>query len=226
MKNTLVLLLTLYISVATGCGQQANPTNTDNTNNHELSVEEKQKIDESAKKFTQDPEVHKALGILADYERTPEAVAKNIQEADTAITYAHLKKNADKYLGKPWMCTGRILQIFEKGGETTARIGIGAYGSDPIWIYGKFATDFIEKDRLAVIGYLNGDYSYVSQAGWNITIPSMVARAMLKPGEVTKLKEQARRDEPHSEALPTQKRPAKESDLQRRRREANRLLNR
>jgi hypothetical protein len=186
MKEIMFVLLAFCTSIViVSCGPKA-------SNNNEVNNGNKQ-IQESAKTFVEDPEVRKALGILAEYERTDEAIARNIREADGSIKYAHLKKNAAKYIGKPWICTGRILEIFEKDGETTARVGLGGYGVDPIWVYGKFPTDFIENDRVSVVGYLNGDHSYVSQAGWNITIPSMVARTMLKPSEVSKLREQARR---------------------------------
>jgi hypothetical protein len=117
-----------------------------------------------------------------------ELLKRNIQQANSKITYELLKKNADKYAGEPWFFTGRILEIFEQGGHTESRISLDSWGSKPIWIAGDFTTDFVEKNQVFVVGYLAGNYSYTSQAGWKITIPALAARAILKPGEAAKLR--------------------------------------
>ena len=50
-----------------------------------------------------------------------------------------------------------------------------------------FTTEFVDKDEVYVAGYLTGNYSYTSEAGWNITIPSIDARAILKPSEAARI---------------------------------------
>lgn len=116
------------------------------------------------------------------------ALRENIRAADGSITYAHLKKNADRYAGRPWAFTGKILEISEVGGGTAARVSLDDWGTKPVWVVSAFETDFLEHDRVYVVGYLGGSYTYTSQAGWTITIPALMARAMLKPGEAAKLK--------------------------------------
>jgi hypothetical protein len=51
-----------------------------------------------------------------------------------------------------------------------------------------FATDFVEKDQVYVVGTLTGNYSYTSEAGWNITIPAIDAQAILKPNEAARIR--------------------------------------
>ena len=113
-------------------------------------------------------------------------ISKNIAGIDKAITYAHLKKNAAKYAGEPWAFTGKILEITEKDGMTAARISIDDWAQNVLFVSGMLTTEFVEKDRVYVVGYLAGDYSYTSQANWKITIPSLAIRAVIKPKDVAK----------------------------------------
>ncbi len=119
------------------------------------------------------------------------AVLKNVIEAEAdykSITYAHLTKNADRYAGKPWYATGKILQITESGGNSSARIAIDGRSDRIIYVTAPFETEFVENDKVFVVGYLAGNYSYTSQANWTITIPALAARAVLPPGDISKLK--------------------------------------
>lgn len=110
-------------------------------------------------------------------------IRANIAATDKAITYEHLKKNADKYAGKPWFCKGKILEITEQSGLTVARIGLDDWGTKTIWVMGLVSTDFVEKNTVYVVGYLAGNYSYTSQANWQITVPALAIRAMIKPSD-------------------------------------------
>lgn len=113
----------------------------------------------------------------------PQSVKRNIEQVDSKVTYELLKKSADKYAGRPWAFTGTIFQIFERDGHTEALVAIDGWGNKNFRVEGDFATDFVEKNRVYSVGYLAGDYSYKSIAGWDMTIPALAARAMLKPGE-------------------------------------------
>jgi len=112
--------------------------------------------------------------------------------ANKAITYGHLKKNADRYEGKAWTAAVKILEISEgqvKGQTmTTARVSLDYYGNEAVMVIAPFSTEFVEGNFVEIAGFLTGSYSYTSQAGWNITIPSMVARAMVKRGTFAKVR--------------------------------------
>jgi len=116
----------------------------------------------------------------------PESIKNNIQQADAKITYALLKKNSVKYAGQSWAFTGTVYQIFERGNQTQAFVALDGWGSKNVEVIGDFQTDFVEKNKVYVVGYLAGDYSYKSVAGWDLTIPALAARAMMKPGDAVK----------------------------------------
>jgi hypothetical protein len=107
------------------------------------------------------------------------------QAADNhIITYAHLKKNADRYRGEVWRFRGRIAEISEGAAGTVARITVD--DDAVMWVEAAFQTDFVEGNRVDVLGMLVGSKSYTSQAGWNITIPALTAFAIEKPGAIEK----------------------------------------
>jgi hypothetical protein len=121
-------------------------------------------------------------------DRSEEGIRQNILIADKAITYEHLKKNADHYHGEPWAFTGRILQVQEAGGQTSALVSLDLWGNKTMYVRANFTTEFVEKDQVYVVGYLAGNYSYTSVAGWNLTVPALDARAILKPSEAARLR--------------------------------------
>lgn len=100
--------------------------------------------------------------------------------ADKSVTYEMLKKNADKYAGRPWEFKGKVLEISEKNGVTIARISLDDFGGKPVWCQGNITSDVVEKDRVIATGYLAGEKSYTSQANWNISIPAMALSSLKK----------------------------------------------
>lgn len=122
-------------------------------------------------------------------DNSEEGIKLNIlAAAESKITYEQLKKNAERYDGEPWAFNGRVFQIQESGGQTGALVSLDAWGNKMMRVEANFTTDFVEKDQVYVVGYLGGNYSYTSIAGWNITIPLLEARAILKPSEAARLK--------------------------------------
>lgn len=112
---------------------------------------------------------------------------------NTVIDYAKIKKNSARYMGKAWTLYGVIAEIHEteEDGEpmTTARVLVATSyaGSDEVvYVTAPFRTDFVENSIVDVLGVLNRDISYTSQAGWNITIPGMIAVAIVKHGGLAK----------------------------------------
>jgi hypothetical protein len=111
-----------------------------------------------------------------------------MEDVEKSITYEKLKKNADKYDSYGWAFTGKVFQIQEQGGKTAALVSLDAWGNKMMWVTANFATEFVEKDQVYVVGYLAGDYSYTSIAGWNVTVPAIEARAILKPSEANRIR--------------------------------------
>lgn len=115
-----------------------------------------------------------AFAVLADENRN--------------ITYAHLSKNAARYAGSPWRFRGRILEVEETQNPnlTVARITMDYYGNTPLMVFGRFTTNFVRGNFVDVIGYLAGNYSYKSQAGWDITVPALAALRIVKMNSISK----------------------------------------
>lgn len=104
------------------------------------------------------------------------------------ITYAHLKKNAERYKGKPWRVNGVIVEIHEHDGETTGRLVVNGYDPNAVvYFTQQGATDFVENTVVEMAGELWGNYTYESQAGWKITIPWLMSAAMTKRGGLDKI---------------------------------------
>jgi hypothetical protein len=117
-----------------------------------------------------------------------ESIRQDMLAVDKSITYEKLKKDADRYDSQAWAFTGKVFQIQESGGRTTALVSLDAWGGKMMWVTANFTTEFVEKDQVYVVGYLAGSYSYTSVAGWNVTVPAIEARAILKPSEAARIK--------------------------------------
>ncbi len=184
MKKTLTFVSIIILSITLACSSSSTEetaTTYDSTNTETSNL---------PKTFTLD--LPGQVAKIDNEGYSDELIAKNISDINNDITYKHLKKNSQKHAGKEWAFTGKILEIQEVEGRTVSRIGIDAWGNDAVFVAGNFTTDFVQGDRVYVVGYLAGDYSYESQAGWNINIPSLAARAMMKPNEKAKYKTQGK----------------------------------
>ncbi|MET3507013.1 hypothetical protein [Halalkalibacter oceani] len=96
------------------------------------------------------------------------------------ISFAHLNKNPDRYAGEYVKYTGEIVQIQEGDGWTIIRLAVteSSYGydfNDIVWVEYEGYTDFIDEDIVTVYGTIMGSHSYTSQAGWEITVPALLA---------------------------------------------------
>lgn len=116
------------------------------------------------------------------------AIRQSILAADQTITYEQLTKNADRYQRKTWAFRGAIIQIQESGGQTSALVALDVLHDKIMKVQANFTTNFVEKDQVYVVGSLAGNYSYNSQANWNITVPLINASAIIKPSDAARLK--------------------------------------
>lgn len=190
MKNLLLVFCILSFLVI-GCSSSNTNTSTTSSYSSTSSAPTKTPVALKAEDYP--------LTIAGQAERitseglNDEQISKNIAAVNKDVTYEHLKKNSAKYAGQPWAVRGKILQIQESDGDTMARISLDGWGNKVVWVVGNFTTDFIENNQVYAVGYLAGDYSYESQAGWNISIPALVARAIVKPGEISKYQNQVKK---------------------------------
>ncbi len=117
-----------------------------------------------------------------------DSIRQIMLSADKGITYEKVKKNAEAYNRQAWAFTGRVMQIQESGGRTGALVTLDPWGNKLVWVTANFTTDFVDNSQVYVVGYLAGNYSYTSIAGWQMTIPAIAAQAILKPSEANRIK--------------------------------------
>ncbi|WP_338452531.1 hypothetical protein R4Z09_12010 [Niallia oryzisoli] len=115
--------------------------------------------------------------------KTQEAkAAETAAKRSTAktIDFPHLEKNPDRYAGEYVTYTGEIVQILEGNGTTNIRLSVTkeSYGysyNDLVFVEYAGYTDFVEGDIVTIYGTVYGSYSYESQAGYNISLPGIIA---------------------------------------------------
>lgn len=107
--------------------------------------------------------------------------------ANRSITYAHLKKNTDRYKWKPWRLYGRIVEISERDGTTRGRVSLSDWQDQVLFFEYPGETDFVQNNVVEMVGVLASTFDYTSQAGWNISIPAIAVAAITKRGGIDKL---------------------------------------
>ncbi|MCP9496263.1 MAG: hypothetical protein MSG64_17605 [Pyrinomonadaceae bacterium MAG19_C2-C3] len=183
MRN--ILLVALFTTTVTiGCSSQAPISNTV-TNDETTKLREEN--DRLRAQLTSAPIAAPPMPIAPPITSDPDALREITKSIDPQITYSHLIKNPDRYKGQPWAFSGRVLQITELEGKTTALIMLDPYGQKNVYVIADFITDFVENNQVYVVGYISGSHSYTSQANYNLTVPLITASAIVKPSERTKL---------------------------------------
>lgn len=126
-------------------------------------------------------EAEKKAKEEAERKAKEEAAAKKANAQP--IEYAKLKKNPDRYAGEYVKYTGEIIQIMEGDNITQIRLAVtkSSYGydfNDIVFVEYIGLTDFVEEDVITVYGTIYGEFSYTSQAGWEIALPGMLAESI------------------------------------------------
>lgn len=102
--------------------------------------------------------------------------------------YGQIERSPDRWYGEACKFSGRVLEVHDNpDGSVFMRVGTGSYGSKPIAVMmptishsGQDTDWLIEGSYVGFAGFLTGSYSYVSQAGWNISIPSVLLAGLYK----------------------------------------------
>lgn len=133
--------------------------------------------------------------ILDEGGYSSEAIKSHVQTATESVKYSLIMKNPTPFYGKPVIFTGRIIQIREvevlDGTLTTALVQVGRSWNDLITASLPAKTPFLKGDRIAVVGYLaNHLYNYKSVSQWDMSVPIIIPRAMLKPSEAARMRSQ------------------------------------
>jgi hypothetical protein len=128
--------------------------------------------------------------IMEEGGAAPEAVAKNIQAANRSLTYNVVEKNPTPYYGQPVVIMGRIEQVREyPAADGSFFTDVLVYwNNQPAMVSLGEHTPFVKDDQVTVVGYLAKHlYRYKSIAQWDMAVPLVIARAIIKPAEARNL---------------------------------------
>ena len=183
-------------------GITTEPVETANKNEEQEKVEtakETKKVEETPEEKAAREAKEAEEKALAEQKAKEEAEAKAKAEEEArlkaeqeaaakktnaqTIDYAQLKKNPDRYKGEYVKYTGEVIQILEGDSITNIRLAVTktSYGydfNDVIFIEYPGYTDFVDNDIVTVYGEIYGSYSYESQAGFNISLPGLLAETI------------------------------------------------
>lgn len=129
-----------------------------------------------------------AKTMIADVDKQKQAYLEKKKQAEIqayknscqSVSYKVLNKNPDGHKGEKVKLKGQIMQIQEEGGQTFMLLSVTSLGygywTDNVAVayYGKI--DAYEEDVIAIYGDVTGAFSYKSRAGWDITVPGVLAK--------------------------------------------------
>lgn len=141
----------------------------------EKSGEYKYEVKVSKEGYKSTDQKHSVLRTMSNEEEI-----QDIKDSAITIDYKQLEKNKNRDVGKLAKFKGQIVQILEEGDYTVIRLSVAqdSWGWDTnaiLWVEYAGTTEFVQDDVITVYGRMMGEHSYQSQAGWDISVPSMLA---------------------------------------------------
>jgi hypothetical protein len=102
------------------------------------------------------------------------------KEKAKVVDYKQLEKNPDRMKGEYVTFQGEIVQILEEGESTEMRVAVtkeswGWSSNDIVYVGYAGLTDYVEGDVITFYGEVYGSVQYTSQAGWDISVPAVIA---------------------------------------------------
>lgn len=141
----------------------------------EKSGEYEYEIKVSKEGYESTDQKHSVLRTMSKEEEV-----QDLKNSAITIDYKQLEKNKNRDVGKVAKFKGQIVQILEDGDYTVIRLSIAqaSWGWDTnaiLWVEYAGTTKFVQDDIITVYGRMMGEHSYESQAGWEVSVPSMLA---------------------------------------------------
>lgn len=132
-------------------------------------------------------EVAIPLGINVQREMQFHETTTTILDAKSAykascqdLDFRQLKKNPDGHIGERLHYRGEVVQIQESGNVSIIRLAVNEdYGSILLVTFPRTLPEVFEETIIEVWGACAGSVTYESQAGWQITVPSLVGKYLV-----------------------------------------------
>jgi RecJ-like exonuclease len=143
------------------------------------NYEEAKSLLESAKLLYPDNNAVDILMVEVD-RYLSEEYAEEFKASCRTYEFRVLDKDSERLTNKPIKLTGQIVQIMESAGVTIIRLSVteDSYGwsfNDIVYITYYGNTDAYTDDVITVYGNIAGFHTYESVAGYNITVPHVIA---------------------------------------------------
>ena len=87
------------------------------------------------------------------------------------------KKNSDKFIGTPVSVSGSVFQIMEDGNYGLILMHVDDDYGQILAVMYEGTNDVLEDDYITVYGNVTIDYSYESQAGYQLSVPCVLAES-------------------------------------------------
>lgn len=109
-----------------------------------------------------------------DYESVENANKIRFKNSCKVYSYAVLQKDSDKMKYTPIKISGKIFDIWEEGMSTYILLTSGSNLNNVAIIFDEHIP-YYKGDNITIWGRISGFYSYISVAGYNITVPKIGA---------------------------------------------------
>lgn len=167
-----VLLLLIGILGSSG-------DNTNDTSSTESSTETTETVEEPETTEVEEPEEPE------EPEDNSSFFGEFTDEDDyDSMSYEDLARNPEKYEGKKYKGSGKVLQVLESDSEVDMRVATSEDGWEDIVyvVYSPSIVDsrILEDDQVTFYGESHGLYSYESTMGGTITIPILYVQKITR----------------------------------------------
>lgn len=93
------------------------------------------------------------------------------------LDYKQMEKNSAKFFGDPVCVNGSVFQIMEDGKYGLILMHVDDDYGQILAVMYEGSNDIVEDDYITVYGNATIDYSYESQAGYQLTVPCVLAES-------------------------------------------------
>lgn len=150
--------------------------------NKQEKLEQEKKV--KAEKYAKELKRQKERKARLEKERQARQEKLDYLASCKTYPYKKLSRDADDLSGELIKFSGKIFHIQKQDGVMVLQINVTHQGygiwNDQIYVSASESFDVYENDFVNVAGVIDGNISYKSVAGWDITVPSVTAAYIWK----------------------------------------------
>ena len=93
------------------------------------------------------------------------------------LEYKQMEKDPYKFIGEPVQVSGSVFQIMEDGGYGLILMHVDDDYGQILAVMYEGSNDIVEDDYITVYGNATVNYDYESQAGYQLSVPCVLAES-------------------------------------------------